>query len=88
MFIPFLGEMLVNKISFNLVARGHQSGDTHVLTGTTVAVAGDVLGSLAIAEAGESESADALQACLYLLDDRQSPRLLVSAGSASSCLQC
>lgn len=50
--------------------------------------AGDVPGSLAAAEAGENESADALQACLYLLADRQSPRLLVSAGSASSCLWC
>ena len=31
------GQILVNKISFNLVGRGHQNADTHVLTGTTVA---------------------------------------------------
>lgn len=31
------GQILVNKISFNLVGRGHQSADTHVLTRTTVA---------------------------------------------------
>lgn len=37
MLTPFLGKVLANKIAFNLVGRGHQSADTHLLTGPTVA---------------------------------------------------
>lgn len=37
MLIPFLGKILANEIAFNLVGRGHQSADTHLLTGPTVA---------------------------------------------------
>lgn len=37
MLIPFLGKILANKIAFNLVGRGHQSADTHLLAGPTVA---------------------------------------------------